>query len=282
MPRSPTGRGSPSSIASTATARRSCAPLRDEGIPYTVVGGLSLFETPEIRDLEQSLRAIADPHADVALVRMMSAAPWRLDALEILQVSRMARYDRRHVVEVIHEVVASGELETERVEATWWQRRRRRRRRRSPRRPRQTRRAPVAPVTRARLRRLLGTLDDLAARTWREGPVQRSSRSTWTARASSSTCLAIDSLEAKRTIANIASFMRFAQDWQAEHPRGTLAGFVDYLDAYQGAGGELPTSVEASEDLVGVQLMTLYQAKGLEFDHVFVPQLLKDEWPTRE
>ncbi len=42
------------------------ARLRDEDIPYTVVGGLSLFETPEIRDLEQALRAIADPHDDVA------------------------------------------------------------------------------------------------------------------------------------------------------------------------------------------------------------------------
>ena len=63
------------------------ARLRDEDIPYTVVGGLRLFETPEIRDLEQGLRAIADPHDDVALVRMMTAGPWRLDALEILRVS---------------------------------------------------------------------------------------------------------------------------------------------------------------------------------------------------
>ena len=30
------------------------ARLRDEDIPYTVVGGLCLFETPEIRDLEQA------------------------------------------------------------------------------------------------------------------------------------------------------------------------------------------------------------------------------------
>ena len=37
------------------------ARLRDEDIPYTVVGGLSLFATPEIRDLEQAMRAIADP-----------------------------------------------------------------------------------------------------------------------------------------------------------------------------------------------------------------------------
>ena len=113
MPRSPTGRAFAVLYRKHRHREAIVARLRDEGIPYTVVGGLSLFETPEIRDLEQSLRAIADPHADVALVRMMSAAPWRLDALEILQVSRMARYDRRHVVEVIREVVASGELEVD-------------------------------------------------------------------------------------------------------------------------------------------------------------------------
>ena len=64
------------------------ARLREEDIPYTVVGGLSLFATPEIRDLEQALRAIADPHDDVALTRMMTAGPWRLDALEILDITR--------------------------------------------------------------------------------------------------------------------------------------------------------------------------------------------------
>ncbi len=86
--------------------------------------------------------------------------------------------------------------------------------------------------------------------------------------------IAADTLESKRMVANIASFMRFAADWQAANPRGTLAGFVDYLDAYQAAGGELPTSVELTEDVDGVRLMTLYQAKGLEFPIVFVPQLL--------
>ena len=94
--------------------------------------------------------------------------------------------------------------------------------------------------------------------------------------------IATDTLEAKRTVTNIASFLRFAADWQQANPNGTLAGFVAYLDAYQGAGGELPTSVELSEDVDGVRLMTLYQAKGLEFPIVIVPQLLDGEWPTRE
>ena len=42
-----------------------------------------------------------DPLDDVALTRMMSAAPWRLDAIELLRVSRMAHYDRRHLAEVV-------------------------------------------------------------------------------------------------------------------------------------------------------------------------------------
>jgi DNA helicase-2/ATP-dependent DNA helicase PcrA len=282
------------------------ARLRDEGIPYTVVGGLSLFETAEIRDLEQSLRAVADPHQDVALVRMMTAAPWRLDAIEILQLARAARYDRRHIVDVIRETVESGGLQVDKVdegpaaieptvadgatdegtgaglalqpkpaeigvEPTTA----------APERPRSTQRIEVAPVTRAKLRRLLTTLDELTPMTWREGPLnvlERFIEQTGLVL----DLVAVDTLESKRIVANIASFLRFATDWQQEHPTGSLAGFVDYLDAYQSAGGDLPTSVELTEDVDGVRLMTLYQAKGLEFPVVFVPQLLKDEWPARE
>ncbi len=147
--------------------------------------------------------------------------------------------------------------------------------------PRTTRRVLLASTTRAKLRRFLRTIDELTPRTWRDGPFTILEELVITTGAVLD-LIRLDTLEAKRTVANIASFMRFAQDWQAEHPNGTLGGFVDYLDAYQNAGGELPTSVEATDDTNGVQLMTLYQAKGLEFGHVFVPQLLKDEWPARE
>ena len=237
------------------------ARLRDEDIPYTVVGGLSLFATPEIRDLEQALRAIADPHDDVALTRMMTAGPWRLDALEILHVTNVARFDRRrHLIEVVHQLVDAGET-------------------RNPDDPETT--AAIQPATRAKLRRLLDAVEELHGQTWREGP------HTILERFLELTGQVLDLLgagtgDAHRAVANIGSFLRFAADWQAAHPKGSLGGFVDYLDAYQEAGGELPTSVELTEDVEGVRLMTLYQAKGLEFPHVFIPQLLEDEWPTRE
>ncbi len=290
--------------------------LKTENIPYTVVGGLSLFETAEIRDLEQSLRAVADPLQDIAVVRMLSAGPWRCDAVEILTLARAAKRARQPLIEIVRAAVAAGELtgeergdaegegrsngnevavtgapdgngnargteagvalapatfdlaapQTQVAAAT---------------RPSPAPLVPLAPATRAKLRRFLATIDELTPRTWREGPLailaallERSGQVL--------DLVAVDTLEAKRQVVNMASLLRFAQAWEGEHPRGTLAAFVDYLDAYQAAGGELPTSVELLADTEGVQLMTLYQAKGLEFPYVFIPQLLEGEWPTGE
>jgi len=250
------------------------ARLRDEDIPYTVVGGLSLFATPEIRDLEQALRAIADPTDDVALTRLMTAGPWRLDALEILHVTRVARFDRTHLYEVITALVAPGASDLHRGANNWQEEASDAA---SDDKSQETTPAP----TKAKLRRLLTAVDELHAQTWRVGPhtiLERYLELTGTVL----DLLAAGTGDGHRAVANIGSFLRFAADWQRAHPNGHLGGFVDYLNAYQEAGGELPTSVELSEDVQGVRLMTLYQAKGLEFQHVFIPQLLEDEWPTRE
>ncbi len=177
------------------------ARLREEDIPYTVVGGLSLFETAEIRDLEQAMRAIADPHDDAALVRMMTAGPWRLDALEILRVSRTAKFERAHLLETIKAIVESGQVEVDVVNE---------RREDGP-----NHEAVDAPaLTRAKLRQLLAALDELTPLTFREGPhtiLERFLERTGVVL----DLIAADTLEAKRIVTNIASFMRFAADWQA-------------------------------------------------------------------
>ncbi|HEY5496211.1 MAG TPA: ATP-dependent helicase, partial [Candidatus Limnocylindrales bacterium] len=265
------------------------ARLREESIPYTVSGGLSLFATPEIRDLEQALRALADPFADVALARTLTAGPWRLDALELLAITRAASRAKRHLLELIRDAVGTGEVtldavpvkpadgdqaaSDEAIDAATGPA--------SDAGPPTERVLELAPATRAKLRRLLDTLDELVPETPREGPftiLERYIERTGMLL----DLLAADTLESKRSVANVASLMRFAADWQREHPTSTLCDFVSYLDAYQSAGGELPTSVELAEDVAGVGLMTLYQAKGLEYLHVFVPHLLEGEWPVRE
>ena len=133
--------------------------LRAEDIPYTVVGGLSLFETPEIRDLEQGLRAIADPHDDAALVRMMTAGPWRMDALEILRVARDARFDRSRLADAAQRMVEEGQEHEDVLDEDTGESR-------EPWREL----AAVPPTLRAKLRMLLGAIEELNPLTWREGP----------------------------------------------------------------------------------------------------------------
>ncbi len=86
------------------------ARLREESIPYTVSGGLSLFAAPEIRDLEQALRMLGDPFNDVAVARVLTAGPWRLDALELLTITRAAKRADRHLLELIRAAVGTGEV----------------------------------------------------------------------------------------------------------------------------------------------------------------------------
>src|SRR4029078_13688132 len=139
----------------------------------------------------------------------------------------------------------------------------------------------ISAALRAKLRQVRGVIDELNPLVYREGPhtiLERLLERTGVVL----DLIAADTVEAKRSVANIASFVRFAADWQRANPGGTLAGFAAYLDAYQSAGGELPTAVELAEDVDGVRLMTLYQAKGLEFPIVIVPQLVDGEWPTKE
>ncbi len=245
--------------------------LRAEDIPYTVVGGLALFEAPEIRDLETVLRAIANPEDDASLVRMLTSGPWRLDALEVLAVTRDANFDRVRVAVSVERLVGTGEVRRDVLadDAPDY----------AASRERES--VPVPASLRAKLRRVQEVLDGLHPLTWREGPhtvTERYLERTGTVL----DLLSAGTLEARRAVVNIASFLRFSAAWQEGNPQRSLADFVGYLDAYKAAGGELPTSVELSEDAEGVQLMTLYQAKGLEFPVVVVPNLLDGEWPVRE
>lgn len=91
--------------------------------------------------------------------------------------------------------------------------------------------------------------------------------------------IALETPDAQRQVLSIARLMRFASDWQREHPRESLADFVVYLDLYQEVGGDLDTDVAASTQVEGVQLMTIYQAKGLEYEVVIVPRLIEGQFP---
>jgi DNA helicase-2/ATP-dependent DNA helicase PcrA len=238
--------------------------LRRSGIPYSLVGATGIFLQPEIRDLEAALRVCASPADNVAFTRLLTAGPWRFDAGEIVALTRAAAWDRRPVFDSATEINRAASLEVDDLGTGGRVRH------------------EIAPVLRAKLAQLLDTLDGLPARAMREGPFTLLEE--YLVRTNLlHDLIAVETPDSQRSLLAVARLMRFASDWQREHPRQSLVDFVEYLDLYQEIGGELDTDAAPGVEADGVQLMTVYQAKGLEYEVVVVPRLIEGQFPdTRE
>jgi superfamily I DNA/RNA helicase/RecB family exonuclease len=277
--------------------------LRKQDIPYIVVGGTGLFDVPEVRDIEAALRVAANPDASSAFVRLLSAGPWRLDAAEILRVTNAAAWDGRPVYQAAGDILRDGKIGHSNAGAaasastvakfadvqTLWSesdfeeelaqtvRERRGREQRS-----EQRREQLDARLRVKLERVKALVDELVPRSQRDGPF--AVLEDFLVRTNMlHDLIAVETPEAQRAVLAIARFMRFVADWQAEHPRDTLIDFVGYLDVYQQVGGDLDADQQGRVAVDGVRLMTVYQAKGLEYEAVAVPRLVDGQFPdTRD
>ena len=77
----------------------------------------------------------------------------------------------------------------------------------------------------------------------------------------------------------LARLVRFVQEWEKKSDAQGLRDFIQYLDYFAEAGGDIALDEEPGED--GVQLMTVHTAKGLEFPYVFIIALSNNEFPAR-
>ncbi|HKA50250.1 MAG TPA: ATP-dependent DNA helicase [Candidatus Dormibacteraeota bacterium] len=87
-----------------------------------------------------------------------------------------------------------------------------------------------------------------------------------------------DDLEARRVTANVSRFADYVSEYCERRKDHSLSLFVEHLDLVLRSGlDEDVADVEDAED--AVQLMTIHQAKGLQFDVVFVPALVEGRLP---
>ncbi len=70
----------------------------------------------------------------------------------------------------------------------------------------------------------------------------------------------------------------FVKAWEQRSEGTKLRDFIEYLDFFEEANGDICLEDEPSDD--AVQLMTVHSAKGLEFPHVFILHLNKRDFPS--
>ena len=88
----------------------------------------------------------------------------------------------------------------------------------------------------------------------------------------------LEASEAARVTANVSRFAEMIAEFCETASDRSLAAYMQHLDLVLLSGeDEEPAPVETADD--AIQVMTIHQSKGLEFDAVFVPGLVEGRLP---
>jgi len=91
-----------------------------------------------------------------------------------------------------------------------------------------------------------------------------------------------DAANVQRRVNIMTKFLAEIQSFEKQHPQTSVRDFLDVfqLKLDSGDAGSLAGAVEPDAD--GVRVMTVHGAKGLEFEYVFIVQLVDKRFPTIE
>lgn len=78
--------------------------LRDEGIPYRIVGGVGFYERKEIKDLLAYLKIIARPADDLSLKRILNVPPRGIGQVTIERLESCAKFKGIPLFQALNEV----------------------------------------------------------------------------------------------------------------------------------------------------------------------------------
>ena len=212
--------------------------LSKRRIPF-VIRNLSILENTLVRDLIAYLRLIAAPSDDVAAARVLAMPGWNFTPGDLVRLAERAG--------------------TTRGNALWDD--------------------LVATTTDAALAQGLsenaraGELVDFVTRMRKRS--RKLSAAELFAELASELDLGVQAgPEFRAYHERLAEFIR---EWEPKSETKRLAEFVEYLDLFQQAGGQISLTEEMGKN--AVHLMTVHAAKGLEFDHVFILRLTRGAFP---
>ncbi|OLT48259.1 ATP-dependent DNA helicase [Saccharomonospora sp. CUA-673] len=249
--------GTPPTAAVLVRRRADMAPiageLRARGLPVEVVGLGGLLEEPEVADLVATLRVLAEPLSGTASARLLTGARWRLAAADLGALWRRAGELSAAADEIVAERAEQAGLidalddpgDASRYSAEGY--------------ARITRLSKELGVLRRRLDQPLPELVADVERTLLLD-VEAMARPGGAGRA------------------HLDAFADVVTEYAENSPTGTLLSFVDYLATAEHAEDGLPPGeVEVAADRV--QVLTVHSAKGLEWQVVAVPHLVKGVFP---
>jgi DNA helicase-2/ATP-dependent DNA helicase PcrA len=234
--------------------------FEEREVPAEIVGLAGLLRLPEVVEVLAYARAANDPLASVALARILMGPRYRVGFQDVARVAGWAKarnYAWRESGEDDEEtpfLLAEALEHLDQVEG-------------------------LSDEGRARLAAFAAELAELRVEARRPvgdflGEIVRRTGILDELDAD------IDRSAAKQRSRNLAAFLDQVHSFEPIEGELTLRAFLDYVDAVIALEREDWETVQPSDEDV-VKIMTIHQAKGLEFDHVFVPGVAAGLMPSK-
>ena len=224
--------------------RRSRWRSRSARCPYHLSGAAAFFQRAEVRDLLAWLRLLVDPGDAGAVVRALARPPVELRAIDLARVTQIARRRKLDMVAALSAALESPQIGPE---------------------------ARDRIVFFLKLYRSAASALGLLA----PGPVRAPAVERLGLRRQ---LLFAATTEVVERLRNLARFAELAAAYVRRAPQATAREFARSIAAVADAGlrEEEASDGEAAR---GVRVMTMHDAKGHEFDHVYVLGLMSARMP---
>ena len=211
------------------------AAMEERSVPFRLAGPAALFRRPEVRDAIAWLRVLADPDDSAAAARALTRPPIELRSVDLARLTTIARRRKLDMVTACEAALESPQIQPEareRIQAFL-----------------RLYRAAAAALEERRpdvfVRRLIERIGLRRQRLFAAQP------------------------EVAERLLNLSRLAELASAWTRREPQGATRDFVRYLSAVADAGVELSGGEEAAA-AGAVQVIAQAEAKGLEFEHVYV------------
>ncbi len=218
--------------------------FEERAVPYHLSGAAAFFQRAEIRDLLAWLRLLVDPGDAGAVVRALARPPVELRAIDLARVTQIARRRKLDMVAALGAALESPQ---------------------------------IPPEARERIVGFLKLYRSAAAALDSSRPdlyVHRLVERLGLRRQ----LLFAATTEVVERLRNLARFAELAAAYVRRAPQATAREFARSIAAVADAGLREDEAADADRAR-GVRVMTMHDAKGHEFDHVYVLGLMSARMP---